>query len=86
MLQGFADLPVKVGWLSGTNPFVSDATFEATGRHEAARLATLTAAAGGLDLWRSAAALWRKRVALIWAPRLQSLMVRPDSLVQSYIG
>lgn len=72
MLQGFADLTLDK--LSGTNPFVSDATYEATGRHEAARLAAATAAAGGLDLWQSAAAVWRKKVALGWAPQLQQLM------------
>ena len=71
-LQGYADLTLNQ--LSGTNPFISNATYDASGRQEAARLAAATAATGGLDLWQSAAAVWRKKVAQGWAPRLQQLL------------
>lgn len=71
-LQGQPDLTIDQ--LSDTNPFVEDATFEATGRQEAARLAASAAAAGGIDMWQAAAAVWRKKVAQGWAPQLQQLM------------
>lgn len=71
-LQGYADL--SLNQLSGTNPFIGNATYEASGRHEAARLAAAAAATGGLDLWQSAAAVWRKKVAQGWAPQLQQLL------------
>lgn len=71
-LQGYAELTLEK--LSSTNPFTSDAAYEASGRQEAARLAAAAAAAGGLDLWQAAAAVWRKKVAQGWAPQLQQLM------------
>ena len=64
--------------ISDSDPFLDDAAYEASGREELRRyqaeLAARQPPVPGIPLKASAAAIWRKKVALGWAPRLQELI------------
>lgn len=63
--------------LSDSNPFLHAAQAEAQGRPERERLLATRAAAGrppGVDLHAAAAVVWRRKVALAWAPQLEELL------------
>lgn len=76
LLEGAAAAaPIAV--ISGESPSADTAAYEAVGCSELRRLQAELAAAGqpvGLELKAAAAAAWRKKVLLAWAPRLHSLL------------
>ena len=79
LAQGVAR-PVPGTGISDSDPFVDEADdrYEASGREELRRhqaeLAARQPPVPGIPLHAAAAAIWRKKVAWGWEPRLQELI------------